>query len=171
MGGGKFSKTLCFCFRVKKGFFPTLSFEAQYQVGGKHWTSNDGFNIGGYLIFPQINAALIRNQIKEAQYLYDRELATAKRTQNDIYLEVQTAYLTLNEKRDQIPVANLQVKQAKENYELSFGRYKVGESSPTELKNAQNTYEEAKLTYYNSLYEYNSAKALLEKAIGKNITK
>jgi len=154
---------------TKKSFLPTISVEGQYQRGGKSWNSNYGFNAGGYLTFPTINAMLIRNEIKEARYLYDRELANARNTQNSIYLEIQNAFLTLEEKRNQLPVAILQVKQSKENYELSFGRYKVGEASPTELKDAQNTYEQAQLTYYSSLYEYNSAKAGLEKAIGKNI--
>ena len=112
---------------------------------------------------------LIKNEIKEARYLYDRELANARNTQNAIYLEIQNAYLKLDEKRNQIPVAMLQVKQSKENYELSYGRYRVGEASPTELKDAEIMYEEAQLTYYNALYQYNSAKAELEKSIGKNI--
>ena len=69
----------------------------------------------------------------------------------------------------QLPVAILQMKQSKENYELSYGRYRVGEASPIELRDAETTYEQAQLTYYTALYEYNSAKAELEKAIGKNI--
>ena len=153
----------------KKAFYPNFSVQYQYQRGGKSWNSNDGFNIGGYLIFPTINGMLIRNQIKEAKYTYDRELANAKKMQNAIYLEIQNAYLTLDEKRNQIPVATLQVKQAKENYDLSYGRYKVGEASPTELKDAQNAYDEAQLLYLTSIYEYNCAKAQLEKSIGKNI--
>ena len=68
-----------------------------------------------------------------------------------------------------MPVALLQVKQAKENYELSYGRYRVGEASPTELKDAQILYQNAQLNYYSALYQYNSAKAQLEKSIGKNI--
>jgi outer membrane protein TolC len=155
---------------TKKSFLPTISVEGQYQRGGKSWNSNYGFNVGAYLTFPTINGMLIRNEIKEARYLYDKELANARNTQNTIYLEIQNAYLTLEEKRNQIPVAILQVKQSKENYELSFGRYRVGEASPTELKDAQNIYEQAQLTYSGALYEYNSAKAQLEKAIGKNIT-
>lgn len=154
---------------TKKSYFPTISLEGQYQRGGKSWNSNYGYNFGAYLTFPSINAMLIRNEIKEAKYLYDKELANARNTQNAIYLEIQNAYLQLEEKRNQLPVAILQVKQAKENYELSYGRYRVGEASPTELKDAENIYEQAQLTYYTALYEYNSAKALLEKAIGKNI--
>ncbi|MCM1338813.1 MAG: TolC family protein [Muribaculaceae bacterium] len=154
---------------TKKSFLPTISVEGQHQRGGRNWTSNYGFNYGAYLTFPTINGMLIRNEIKEARYYYDKELANARNTQNNIYLEIQNAYLTLEEKRSQLPYAIIQVKQAKENYELSFGRYKVGEGSPTELKDAQNTYEQAQLTYYTALYEYNSAKANLEKSIGKNL--
>lgn len=112
---------------------------------------------------------LIRNEIKEARYLYDKEIANAQNTQNSIYLEIQNAFLTLEEKKNQIPVAMIHVKQAKENYELSYGRYKVGEASPTELKDAQILYQQAQLNYYATLYQYNSSKASLEKAIGKNL--
>lgn len=154
---------------VKKSYFPTLSVEGQYQRGGKSWNSNYGYNIGGYLNFPTVNGMLVRNEIKEARYLYDKEIANATTTQNAIYLEIQNAFLLLTEKKNQIPVALLQVKQAKENYELSYGRYRVGEASPTELKDSQILYQQAQLSYYNALYQYNSAKAALEKAIGKNI--
>ena len=154
---------------VKKSYFPTLSIEGQGQVGGKNFTSNYGYNIGGYLNFPTINGMLIKNEIKEARYLYDKEIANAVNTQNQIFLEIQNAYLTLVEKKNQIPVAILQVKQAKENYELSYGRYRVGEADPIELKEAQTTYQTAQLNYYGALYQYNVAKASLEKAIGKNL--
>ena len=154
---------------TKKSFLPTISVEAQYQRGGKTFTSNYGYNIGGYLTFPNLNFMLIRNEIKEAQYLYDKELANAKDVQNNIYYEVQSAYYDLIEAKNKIPVAIISMKQAEENYELSFGRYKVGEATPTELKDAQNNYNNAQLYYYNTLFEYNDSKARLEKAIGKNI--
>lgn len=154
---------------VKKSYFPTLSVEGQLQIGGKSWTNNYGYNLGGYLNFPTINGMLIKNEIQEARYLYDKEIANAKNTQNQIYLEIQNAYLLLEEKKNQMPVAMLGVKQAKENYELSYGRYRVGEANPTELKDAQINYQQAQLSYYNALYQYNSAKASLEKAIGKNL--
>ena len=84
-------------------------------------------------------------------------------------MEIQQAYYNLTERKNQIPVATLGVKQAKENYELSFGRYKVGVGSPTELKDAQVAYQNAMLSYLNSLYQYNSALAYLEKSVGKNL--
>lgn len=154
---------------AQKSFMPTLAAQGEYQRGGKHWTSNDGFNIGMYLNFTSINFAQIKNNIAQARYLYDKQIAQAKQMQNDIFLEIQTAFIKLNEKSNQLPVAILQLKQSKENFELSFGRYRVGVASPIEYREAENTYTNAQLTYYNSLYEYNSAKADLEKAIGMNL--
>ena len=154
---------------LKKSFLPTLNTEWEYQRGGKSWNSNDGWRVGVYLNFTALNFRLIESQIKEAKYQYDRELAHSRRIQNDVYLEIQTSYLKLNEKKNQIPVAELQVRQAQENYDLSNGRYSVGEASPIELKEAENTLRNSKLTYYNALYEYNSARAELERSIGQNL--
>jgi len=154
---------------VKKSYFPKLTVEGQYQVGGRTFTSNYGYNYGGYLNFPTINGMLIRNEIKEAKALHSKEQASAMNTQNNIYYEIQQAFYSMLERKNSIPVSFLGLKQAKENYELSYGRYKVGVGNPVELKEAQVQYQNAMLQYYNSLFQYNSAKAELEKYIGKNL--
>jgi len=154
---------------VKKSYFPTITAEGQYQIGGRTFTSNYGYNFGGYLNFPTINGMLIRNEIKEAKALYSREQAYAVNTKNNIYLEIQQAFYAMVEKKNSIPVAFLGLKQAKENYELSYGRYKVGVGNPVELKEAQVQYQDAMLRYYNSLYQFNNARADLERFIGRNI--
>ncbi|MBQ4114648.1 TolC family protein [bacterium] len=155
---------------VKKSYFPKLTVEGQYQVGGKTFVSNYGYNYGGYLNFPTVNGMLIRNQIKEAKAFYSKEQATAINTKNNIYYEIQQAFFNLVERKSSIPVAFLGLKQAKENYELSYGRYKVGVGNPVELKEAQVQYQDAMLKYYNSLYQFNAARAELEKYIGKNLS-
>lgn len=155
---------------VKKSYFPKLTVEGQYQKGGRSWTSNYGYNFGGYLTFPTINGMLIKNEIKEAKALYSREQANSVNTKNNIYFEIQQAYFSMVEKKNSIPVSFLGLKQAKENYDLSYGRYKVGVGNPVELKEAQVQYQNAMLQYYNALYQYNSARAELEKFIGKNLS-
>ena len=154
---------------VKKSYFPKLTLEGQYQVGGRTFTSNYGYNVGGYLNFPTINGMLIKNEIKEARALHSREQANAINTKNNIYYEIQQAYYSMVEKKNSIPVSFLGLKQAKENYDLSYGRYKVGVGNPVELKEAQVQYQNAMLQYYNSLFQYNSARANLEKFVGKNL--
>jgi len=154
---------------AKKSWHPEFVTQNQVEVGGRHPDSNYGYSFGAYINFPIINGMLIKHQIREARSLYSKEQANAINTKNNIYLEVQNAFYTLDEKKNKIPVAYLSVKQAKENYELSSGRYKVGVGDPVELKEAQVQYKNAKLTYYQIMYEYNSARANLEKSIGRNI--
>lgn len=154
---------------TKKAYFPQITMQGSFSVGGKTPTSNWGYSWGGFLDFPTVNVMKINNEIKEAKSLYSKQMATSLKTEQDIILEIQTAYYNLIEKKNQIPVAFLGMKQAKQNYDISFGRYKVGEGNPTELKDSQISYLSAQLSYYNTLYQYNSAKATLEKAIGKNL--
>ena len=154
---------------VQKSYFPQITIEGQFQIGGQNPTSNYGYNWGGYFNFPTINAMLIKHEIREAQSLCSKEKSNAINTKNNIYLDVQTAYYSLREKKNQIPVAYLSKKQAKENYDLSCGRYSAGVGNSIELRDAQNQYANAQLTYYKTLFEYNSARANLEKSIGKNL--
>ncbi len=154
---------------TKKSYFPQITAQGNIAVGGANPTSNWGYAFGGYLDFPVINVMNINNQIKEARANYSKQMASSTKTEQDIHLEIQTAYYNLVEKRNQIPVAFLGMKQAKENYDISYGRYRVGEGNPIELKDSQITYMNSQLAYYNSLFNYNSAKANLEKAIGKNL--
>ena len=156
---------------AKKSFYPVIDTKLQYQRGGRHWNSNDGWSVGVYANFYNINGIEINNKIKEAKYRYDKELANTKKIQNNAYLEIQKSFLKLIEKKNQIPVSEIQIKQAKENFDLSKGRYRVGEASPIEMREAENTLRNSQLTYYKSIYEYNSTVAELEKVIGQNIAK
>ena len=154
---------------VKKSFFPQFITQGQFEVGGRHPDSNYGYTFGAYINFPVVNGMELKYNLREAYLLYQKEQSNSKNTKNALYYEVQSAYYTLDEKKNKLPVAFLVMKQAKENFELSEGRYKAGVGNPTELNDAQIQYKNARLTYYQTLYEYNSAKANLEKSVGKNI--
>ena len=90
---------------VKKSYFPTITVEGQYQKGGRSWTSNYGYNFGGYLNFPTINAMLIKNEIKEAKALHSREQAYALNTKNNIYYEIQQAFYSMLPFLENIPIS------------------------------------------------------------------
>lgn len=154
---------------IKKSWAPQFTTQGQFEVGGRHPDSNYGYSFGGYITFPTINGMLLKHEIREARSLHSKQEAEAINTKNRIYYEVQNAYFTLDEKKNKLPVAKLGLIQAKENYELSAGRYKVGVGDPIERNEAQMQYKNAQLTYYKTLYEYNSAKANLEKSMGRNI--
>lgn len=154
---------------IKKNWFPQFYAQGQTEVGGRHPDSNYGYSFGAYINFPTVNIMLLKHQIREARTLYSKENSNAVNTKNNVYLEVQKAYYNLDEKKNKIPVAYIGMNQARDNYELSSNRYNVGVASPVELQDAQTQYEQSQLTYYQILYEYNSARANLEQAIGKNL--
>ncbi len=155
---------------AKKSYFPKLEFEGNVSMGGRDdFTDKSWYDFGGYLKFPVVNPILIRNQIVQAKALYEEQKYTAKSNVNDIYYEIQQAYVSLMDAKERIPSTKLTVKEAKESYELSQGRYRVGVCDAIELRDAQVQYANAKLAYISNLYEYNSAKARLERAIGQSL--
>ena len=155
---------------VKKNWLPQFIAQGQFEVGGRHPDSNYGYTFGAYINFPVVNGMLLKYQLREANILYSKSQSDAKSTKNNIYYEVQNSYYSFDEKKNKIPVAYISMKQAKENYELSLGRYEAGVGNPTELNDAKIDYNNAQLTYYKTLYEYNSSRAALEKSIGRNIS-
>ena len=88
---------------------------------------------------------------------------------NDIYYEIQSVYTRLKDARARIPVAKVAMEKAQENYELTSGRYRVGYGDAIELKDAQVALANAKLGYFQTIYEYNSARANLERSIGQTL--
>ena len=153
-----------------KTFFPKLEFQANYATGGiDSWNDKDWYNFGGFLTFPTINPVLIRNQVKEAKAAYQQMQFDSKAQVNDIYLDIQTVYTRLKDAKARIPVAKSAVDRASENYELTSGRYRVGYGNIVELKDAQAALSKAKSDYYKTIYEYNSARANMERAIGQTL--
>ncbi len=155
---------------AKKSYFPSLEFRGNWSMGGRdNLTETNWYDAGGYLSFPVINPFLIRNQVVQAKALYEQEKYNTKSNVNDIYYEIQQSYVRLVDAKERIPSTKLTVKEAKESYDLSKGRYRVGVCDAIELRDAQVQYANAKLAYISALYAYNSAKAQLERAIGQTI--
>lgn len=153
-----------------KTFLPSLEFQAGYGKGGvDSFTDRNWYNYGGYLTFPTVNPVLIATQIKEAKATYKQVQFDTKAQINDIYYEIQSVYTKLKDAKARIPVAKTAMDKALENYELTSGRYKVGYGDVIELKDSQVALSQAKLNYFQTIYDYNSARANLEKAIGQTL--
>ena len=154
----------------KKIWAPSLNVAADISEGGRHnFTNRSWYSVGGYLTFPVINPVQLTSGIKMARAELERQQFNTKAIVNDIYYEIQTSYVSLNDARQRIEASKVAVQEARESYELSQGRYKTGVCDAIELKEAEITYENAKLAYISNIYFYNSARANLEKAIGKTL--
>ena len=84
-----------------------------------------------------------------------------------VNLDVRTAYLNLLQSRDRVAVANQALSEAVESFRLARVRYTNGVSTLVEVSDAQNALTQAENNQVNALYDYNNARASLDKAAGR----
>ena len=153
---------------ASKGFFPVISGNAAYNRVSFSDPSFKyaGWNAGFSVTIPVFNGFLTYHQIREAQANYNAAKANYDLLKQNIVLEVQQAYLNLMAAADKVPTSELAVRQATENLEIANGRYTFGVGNPIEVTDAQVLYTNARTTYIQALYDYNTAMASLEKSMG-----
>ena len=100
----------------------------------------------------------------EAATLKAEENAQSLRENSD--LEVRTAYLNLNAAAQSIDTAKVAVEKAKEDYKIAQVRYTAGVGTNLDVMDAESKLTTAQSNYYNALYQYNSSKADLDRAMG-----
>ncbi len=150
----------------KVAFLPDINLEASYNLGGREFTADYGYAFGGSMSYPVVNLMKLKKQVDEAKATYSKDESDYEVQKQNVYLEVKQAYISLVELEDSIPVSKMALSQAKEQYDLANGRYKVGLGDAIEFKDAENTYRNAQLDYYKTLLDYNVAAANLEKVVG-----
>jgi len=99
---------------------------------------------------------------------------TAKREAIDeVTLDVQQAYIAVIQAKERITVAEVGLTQAREAARLARVRYSAGVSQQTgvspllELSDSENSLSTAEFNQVNAVYDYNTALALLDRAVGR----
>lgn len=152
---------------ARKNYNPTISGTINYGWGGNNFPLEREWNLGATLTIPIFNGYLTRYQVSEAESNLYTIKAQEELLRQNIYVEVQQAYLNLKEAEERIPAAELAVRQATENLELARGRYEAGVGSPIEVTDAEASYVNARVAYIQALIDYRISIAAIEKAMGK----
>lgn len=147
---------------VKRNYYPSISASTGY--GFRDTDRTNSFNVGVNLT-GSLNIMNQKSRVDAAK----SQVAIAENTLNqlnqDIYYEVQSAYINMIELEKQIPLTAVKVRQTLENYELAEGRYYVGLGDYIELQDAKVNYNTAQRSYIETIYRYNVARATLESVI------
>lgn len=151
---------------AKKEYFPVLSGAASYGIGGREYPLDSGWSFGANVTVPIFNGFLTKKQIDEARASLSVVKSSVEILKQNIYLEVQQAYINLTETEKRIPVIEMTINQSKEYFDLANGRYNVGVGNSIELQDAEINYNNAQLSYAQALYDYSIARSNLEKAMG-----
>ena len=154
---------------TKVAFLPDLGVFGGYTNGGTKMAETYSFQFGGGLQYQSTNLMLLKKQVDEAKATYKRDYADLEQEKQSVYLDVKAALINFDNAKESIPVAKLSLLNAKEQYELASGRYKTGLSDIIELKDAEITYLNAQLAYYNTLLNYNIAYSNLERVVGADL--
>ena len=108
-----------------------------------------------------------RNSVRQNKSLKKQLVQTRKLLEDGIKLELQQAILDLQEAEKNIPTTEKAVDQAEENLRVSEERYRAQVTTSTEVLDAQTLLSQARMNYYNALYDHNLAKAGLLRSIGE----
>lgn len=91
---------------------------------------------------------------------------SAAATKETIQLNVREQYLSLLAAEKNIQTTSKAVEQAEEDYKIAQVRYSAGVDTNLSVMDAQEKLTSARTNYYTALYNYNTSKAALDKAMG-----
>ena len=149
------------------GYLPSLSFNADYGLGGSHpSTATPVADARGTLTIPIFQGGSVHGDVlqAEARLAQSRERLDNLRAQIDS--DVRTALLNLQSAADQVNVARSNIDLAQETLIQSRDRFSAGVTDTVEVVQSQEAVATAHEQYISSLYNYNYAKISLARALG-----
>jgi len=148
-------------------YFPKFSVQAghTYQVNDLTLHDNQWFAIFAmnWNIFSGLDtkAAVSQAKLKVGQ-LQEQH----KDLNEQVQLDVQTAYLKIKETADRIKTTQVAVTQGEENLRLNEERYKESVGTATDVIDAETLLTKTRVNYWTAVYDHQMAKAQILWAIG-----
>jgi len=160
---------------TEKDYFPTVNLLGAYARTGDDWEAHGGEGISDSAGW-NVQATATWEFWQWGRTGYGRKEKLARLAQSKyrkteitdtISLEVKTAYLRTNEAEQNIITIEKAVEQAKENLRITEEQYKEQVATQTDVLVAQTLLTQTMTNYYNALYDFKIAKAVLMRAIGR----
>ena len=154
---------------ARAGYRPTVGVAAS-----QGWTDNElpgtdvnsGWSATLTTSMNVFDAGLTDGKVKSAKAGLGKAEEQARQTQDSARLEVRQAYLNMVAAEKQIETSKVAVDQAEEDYKIAQVRYSAGVGTNLDVMDAQVSLTQAKTNYIQALYDFNTSKANLQKAMG-----
>ena len=105
-------------------------------------------------------------KVRQAEEQSRKSVEIAKQKKDAIQLEVRQAYLNMIAAEKNIQTTKVAVDQAQEDYKIAQVRYSAGVGTNIDVIDAQVALTSAQTNYIQALYDYNTSKASLDRAMG-----
>jgi outer membrane protein TolC len=149
------------------GYFPSLSFSADYGAGGAHPSNaTQVFELRGTLTIPIFQGGSVHGDVLQADAKLEQAREHLDNLRAQIDADVRTALLNLQSSAEQVAVARSNIDLAEETLVQSRDRFRAGVTDTVEVVQSQETVASAHEQYISSLYNYNFAKISLARALG-----
>jgi outer membrane protein TolC len=149
------------------GYFPSLSFGADYGTGGAHpSTATQVFDVRGTLSIPIFQGGSVRGDVLQADAKLEESQERLDNLRAQIDSDVRAALLNLQSSADQVSVARSNIDLAEATLVQSRDRFGAGVADSVEVVQSQEAVASAHEQYISSLYSFNLAKVSLARALG-----
>jgi outer membrane protein len=161
----------------KRDYWPSIDLTGTWSRRGTEWDVDGGEGISDKKFWDVRATATwefwawgrTRYGVKEKLSRLSQAKYREENILDNIELEVKQSFLKTKESEKNITTIEKAIEQAKENLRITEERYKEQVSTTTDVLVAQTLLTETMTNYYNSLYDFKIAKAILYRAIGQEI--
>ena len=149
------------------GYFPSLSFDADYGTGGAHpSTATQVYDVKGTLSIPIFLGGSVRGDVLQADARVEQSRERLDNLRAQIDSDVRAALLNLQSASDQVNVARSNIDLSEQTLTQSRDRFSAGITDTVEVVQSEEAVASAHEQYISSLYSYNYAKISLVRALG-----
>lgn len=149
------------------GYYPSLSFNANYGAGALHpSTATQVFDVRGTLNIPIFEGGSVHGSILQADAALTQSRERLENLRAQIDADVRTALLNLQSSSDLVNVARSNIDLAEQTLTQSRDRFSAGVTDSVEVVQSEEALASAHEQYITSLYNHDSAKISLVRAMG-----
>ena len=158
---------------AKSGWYPSVNAGISKEIDTENMfghKTNDQWSIGVSASWNIFDGGITRAQVNQADAALVRAKEVAAQTREQVQLDVQSAFLDLRAAERNIGTTQAAVILGEENYKISQVRYAAGVGTNLDVMDASRKLTEARSNYFTALYNYNTAKASLDRYMGVPVT-
>jgi len=153
---------------AKSGYQPVVTFAATEDWYDKELAGSNHNNwlVGLTASFNLFDSGLVNSKVNQSKASLDTVQQQARQERDTILLEVRQYYLSMYEAEKRIDTSKVAVDQSTESLKIAELRYAAGVGTNLDVLDALLAQNTAKTNYIQALYDYNTNKSQLDKAMG-----
>jgi len=160
---------------ARAGYFPTVDLEGRWFKRGTEWdvdgglgiSDPEGWQVSALASWPFWQWGRTDHAVAEKERRADQARLRREALADAVRLEVQQAFLRVEEAEQNIHTIEAALAQARENYRISEARYREQMATATDVLDARTLLSRTETNYYTALYDYQLARASLDRAVGR----